>query len=169
MDPRLYLLSELRPFCRQQRPYYWNDVSWEDATFIRACELRMQRGDASGWDQFLDRLQCNYRLSCAILQYFEAAKLLRCDWERKCVSLADFPTGRPSLSDDDARKFLSALDYWQRDFGKSDAFSEPRKASAGEIRYIEEKPGLSGSARIGRVQFSKTQKTSTTRVASCNR
>jgi hypothetical protein len=35
----------------------------------------------------------------------------------------------------------------------------PANALAGEIMYIELKPGLAGPARIGRVRFSKTRKT----------
>ena len=40
-----------------------------------------------------------------------------------------------------------------------DAASDPQSKKLGEVMYIEEKPGLAGHARIGRVSFSHSRRT----------
>lgn len=73
--------------------------------------------------------------------------VLNRDWRSERMLLARPDAGvaphEPSLYRlEDAKRFLS-----------------PTSKSAGEIMYIELKPGLAGPARIGRVRFSKSRKT----------
>ena len=71
------------------------------------------------------------------------------------------------LLDERYREQITLAHYLEHAIPQTQRLSQPRDAktfiaptaqAAGEIRYIEMKPDLSGPARIGRVTFSKTRK-----------
>jgi hypothetical protein len=180
MDARLFILTHINDACRQMTLYDdWGSPSWTDGQFIRACVLRLERGDASAWSDFLDRLDSDRDLTLAVRSLLiDQFAVLEVPESHDVI--LNLPTDFEPLSIHDEKHFLHLLNVWGREpvavfpdpavhyapnfphlYKTEDPhkFIPPSKESRGEIMYIEMKPGLAGPARIGRVTFSKTRKT----------
>lgn len=67
MDAQLFILTHIDDACRQMTLYDdWGSPSWTDGQFVRACALRLERGDDSAWSDFLDRLDSDRQLTLAV-------------------------------------------------------------------------------------------------------
>jgi len=182
MNARLYILKQLDDECRQMAlDHELGSPSWGDGQFVRACTLRLQRGEASAWADFQQRIDSNRDFALAVRLILIERLVVRelFDTETEEIRLFLVTKNVVPLSFKDEKRFLNSLNVWERDqviyatslahwFPDSScayqtedrkAFLPPSKQSNGEIRYIEMKPGLRGPARIGRVTFSKTRKT----------
>jgi hypothetical protein len=161
MDPRLFILTQIYEDFRPLRLV--DDLgspSWSDWKFFRLCILRLKRneGDAA-WQEFLDRLRTSADLTGAVRStLFDLLVVYEVpDTDQMDLSL---PSHVTPLPDADKKQLLRLLDERDREQdAPANPFEPPRKASRGDIMYIEMKPGLQGPARIARVQFSKTRKT----------
>lgn len=153
--------------------------SWSDGQFVRACAVRLERGDNSVWSDFLNRLDSDRELTLAIRSLLIYQNAVPEVPESHDVKLT-IPTDVTPLSIQDENRFLHSLNVWEREpvavfpdpavhFAPNlpylyktedpNKFISPATESHGEIMYIEMKPGLAGPARIARVTFSKTRKT----------
>lgn len=137
------------------------DITWSDAQFVRACLLRCERGDLSGWKEFLSRLRSHAPFAIFILGWGEESDFfsreIRDDGSEQFV--VEDPRTTPAW-DAALREVVDAMRLTLRDAAP---LSGPTKRAAQELRYIELKGGLagglSGPARIGWVQLSRTGKT----------
>lgn len=180
MDARLFILTRINDACRQMTLHDdRGSPSWTDGQFIRACGLRLERGDASAWSDFLDRLDSDRALTLAVRSVLIGKCAVLQVPESHDVTL-NLPMDAEPLSIHDEKHFLHSLNIWDREpvavfpdpaahyapdyphlykVEDPNKFIPPSKESRGEIMYVEMKPGLAGPARIGRVTFSKTRKT----------
>lgn len=135
-------------------------VKWNEVQALRASVLRLERGDASGWHAFLNRVHDNPETAYAFrrvafdLGWAELGPIEgRPSLGRLVLRLPE--SEFPGLATSDLEQLRHSLD-----------FHEPKQADAtaqtcvpGTVMYLEEKPGLTGPARIGRVHFSASRKT----------
>jgi hypothetical protein len=159
MDARLYVLESLLAHCRQLPPNDLGDITWSDMSLIRACAIRFAHGDGTAWRTFLDRLRGDKDLAYSAKSFFESVGILNYDVVADRCKIGQFPAGIELLSPIDEAEFLEIMDYWGPVWNTATDFIEPKRPSAGEITYLEEKLDLTGPARIGLVRFSQTRKT----------
>ena len=178
MDARQFILTQIDEACRQLSLSDVGSPSWADGQFIRACTLRLDRADSSAWPEFVQRLKSNRNLAFAVRSILIDRSIVHEARETGEITLK-LPADAKQLSVKDEEQFRDSLNlYYEPVFqfadprvhyfpdnpdlyktGNPKKFMPPSNESRGEIMYIEMKPGLAGSARIGRVQFSKTRKT----------
>lgn len=153
MNAETYILQRLDAACRALDPNDLGDLDWNDGQLIRNCAERARRGDRSGWSEFTAYLGERRNLTFEIGRMFE-----QFGWSQYSLQddhrLLTLPPEFPSL-DDALRAELTAL--INPSFAVAD--EKPRSRKHESIMYIEEKPGLVGRARIGRVTRSATGKT----------
>jgi hypothetical protein len=178
MDTRLYILSLLHEtFSRADlNDSTWRGLpSWNDGQLFRAWTLRLERGDHSAWQEFLEQLRRSKDLTDIVRDQLAKRSLFAEDEEWR--PLLHLPPEVAPFSKSDEEEFLALLDRYERDQARFalpitaivpfrskenvNKFIPPRISSVSEIMYIEMKPdaGLAGPARIGRVTFSKTRRT----------
>ena len=178
MDPRLFILTLLDDACRERNLDDLSSPTWNDGQFIRTSTLRFQRNDDSAWQEFLQRLDGDGRLTWAVRSILVDHFVLNEVPGTNSIVL-NLPCNVTPLPDAETRSFLKLFRVWDRHhkvfphpfahfapdtpylYHTEDEkkFIPPAHESPGEIMYIEMKPGLTGPARIGRVRFSKTRKT----------
>lgn len=180
MDPRLFIVTQIHDACRQMTLHDddCGSPNWSDGQFFRACKLRLERDDASAWQEFVQRIDSDRDLAFDVRAILSDRNLLLEELDTNDVQL-NLPPEITPFSEAEEERFLALLNVWERDlkefphplthclpdephlYHTEDAkkFIPPSKKSSGEIMYIEMKPGLAGPARIGRVKFSKTRKT----------
>jgi hypothetical protein len=178
MEGQAYILTRISEALRNIRFYdLCGAPSWDDAQFIRSCKVRVNNGDSSGWQDFLNVLRSNEAVRQEVAKFLDDESILIDDWE-SVGRRVQLPSEITPLLRSDEQIFLQSLEpkipegriladlgtfyvqlpeLYHREH--PDRFIEPKKERAGQIMYIEMKPGLSGPARIGRVRFSKTRKT----------
>lgn len=155
MNARLAILDRMHSICREMDLGDMEDVRWEDGQFIRSCHLEMKRGDESAWARFLAYLRSHDNVAYWVRRVFENLGWCNCD------IIDDDPVWRftnraPALPDSDQADLIHILYVHRSD---AEPMQAPQRAGPGEIMYVEEKPGLSGHARIGRVRRSASGKT----------
>ncbi len=180
MDAQLFILTLVNDACREMKLHdNWRSPSWTDGQCIRACVLRLERGDASAWLEFQERLDSDRELTVAVRSILLERYAVFEVSETQEVTL-NLPPDIELFSIADEERFLRSLNVWDREplavfsdpsvrcapqyphlykTGKAEKFLAPSKKSHSEIMYIEMKSGLAGPARIGRVTFSNTRKT----------
>ena len=160
MNAKEAIVRELLRFTREEGS--WSCCSgfdWEDRVFLRTSIIRLQVGDHTAWDEFLNRLRNDDALARGTLEqmrqcgFFESPKA-------KHRWLADDVPGRSWVLPEDEKSALEQILLRAEDYPQP-AVQRPvrRRTSRSRIMYIEEKPGLAGHARIGRVTFSKSRAT----------
>ncbi len=155
MNARLALLDRLHAICRKMDLSYVGRIKWEDDRVIRSCLVEMRRGDASAWTRFLDYLRSHVDLAHGVRCILEdigwcAGDIIDDDLVWRLTDEA------PSLLDSDRDELLYLVFSHP---SEAEPMQAPSRESPGEIMYVEEKPGLSGRARIGRVRRSASGKT----------
>jgi hypothetical protein len=153
MDIRQFILERLDEACRSLDLDDLGDIKWNDAQLLRKCAIRVQRGDLSGWAEFLAHMKAHRRVAHGIICVFNDLGWAKYSFENQCLELT-LPHDCPPIDDDMEENLIELLSL---SFEIED--EKPRREKLGVIMYIEEKPGLAGHARIGRVAFSATRKT----------
>jgi hypothetical protein len=155
MNTKSLILEQLSESCRSLNriDLLIGDVKWDDVQLIRKCGIRAHRGDPMGWQDFITHLKTHHAVACGFIRIFEE------------LGWADYSieTGRmeltlpPELSGLDAASRNDLISFLNLSLQVED--EQPATQELGRIMYIEEKPGLAGHARIGRVTFSGSRKT----------
>jgi hypothetical protein len=157
MNAKRFILEQLDRLAQESDYGVLSKIQWEDAVVIRRCAQRMSRGDVSAWHEFLAYLRADRDCSRRFRATFRELTWATLDdksWSDDIV-LA-FPPTSPRLSDVEAEELTAALN------APAAIHEEPPKPESSKstaIKYIEEKNGLRGQARIGRVTFSASRKT----------
>lgn len=156
MITKLALLQQLDQFCRNSQLNDVGEIKWSDGQLVRSCTIRAERGDPAGWHTFLSHLQSNsnvaYGIRCAFLKLGLAT----------INAFEDSPSFQLSeilaLSIQEANELNAVLDPPQNVEipNKLPALKHTRHTM---VMFIEQKPGLTGHARIGRVTTSATRRT----------
>jgi hypothetical protein len=155
MDAKLGILKRLDEVCKARRLNDFGSVQWSDGQLLRACAIRAERGDDTAWGAFIQYLQQNRATAKGIDQLLRHLGWLFYSHEQERLQLA-LPYQFDPLSTSAVQQLLDVLG---RDRETNDAEPAPSNRGLGKIMYIEEKPGLTGRARIGRVTFSKSRQT----------
>jgi hypothetical protein len=159
MDARVFILSELRAFCRREPLRAgFGGFTWDDITFLRSCLIRLEHGDDSAWNDFTRRLDRYRELRSGVLNLLEDLGFFYFDPGTSQMRMGAFPLEIKPLTLHDADVLLQCLGH-EHSPDVVDELPDSGKTGRSEIMYIEAKPGLTGPARIGRVTFSKTGKT----------
>lgn len=147
------------------RSYFHRDLTraeavgmkWEDYDFLRESIIRMERGDRTVWANFISRLKACRTRRYAVQIMLREVELIEFDKHRERMV---FTSDAPDDHDEQCRSFLKLLTT-SFTFDGTGANPRPTKvrASRQRVMYIEQKPGLAGHARIGRVLFSKSGRT----------
>jgi hypothetical protein len=153
---KLALLQQLDQFCRNSGLNDVGDIQWADGQMVRSCTIRTKRGDSEGWRAFLSHLQSNcnaaYGIRRAFLKLGSATNTVidDCLTFQLCENLA--------LSIQEANELNAVLDCSQpfEIPNKLPALNHPQRTM---IMFIEQKPGLTGHAKIGRLTTSATRRT----------
>ena len=153
MDTQRLILERLDDTCGSLDLDDIGEIRWDDGQLVRKCAIRAQRGDPSGWHDFMSHVSTHRDVACGFIRIFENLGWAHYSVEEDCMKLT-LPSEFASI-DDATEKELTF--FLNPSFEIAD---ERRKSDKlGTIMYIEEKPGLAGHARIGRVTFSATRKT----------
>ena len=155
MDTQLAILKLIDESCRKLSLSDYGDIRWDHGQQVRSIVLRGERGDRNVWSEFLDMLRGD---SNAASGFYRLLGQLGLVWystfhEREMVSV---PNGMLPFTDEQEAEFLAAFEPQP---------NAPRPPShkpdpmAGDVMYVEWKPGLTGHARIGRVRKSGSGKT----------
>jgi hypothetical protein len=160
MNARQFILDQLDRIARESDYGVFCTFRWEDAVVIWRCSQRANRGDESAWGEFLDHLRADRNCARRLRE-----KLMELRWANTPADLCRaldgeidiiFPEEFPPLDTADIAALTTVLSSILR-VDDEPPSSEATKTTA--IKYIEEKNGLRGSARIGRVTFSASRKT----------
>ena len=155
MDTTVLILERLSESCRSLDPidFVIGDVTWDDAQLVRKCAIRAQRGDPTGWRDFISHVNTHRAVACGLIRMFESLGWADYSVEKDCMELT-LPGDFPPLERKAKEDLISFLNP-----SSEIANAQPQTGKRGSIMYIEQKPGLAGHARIGRVTFSATRKT----------
>ena len=153
MDTKQIILERLDNVCRSLDLDDVGDIQWDDGQLLRRCAIRAQRGDPSGWREFIAHLHLHHDVAIGFIRVFERLGWAAYSIENDCMELT-LPDDFATLDDATKKELISILNPILEVDDES-----PKVDTKGEIMYIEEKPGLAGHARIGRVTFSATRKT----------
>lgn len=154
MNTQQLILERLDETCRSLDLDDLGDIQWNDAQLLRKCALRAKLGDPTGWREFLAHVNANRRVAWGFINMFENLGWAKYSKEKKRTELA-LPQDYPQIDDDTKEALIAFLN--PQDESPTD--ESPTTEKLGIIMYIEEKPGLTGHARIGRVTMSATRKT----------
>ncbi|MFN8738698.1 MAG: hypothetical protein ACK5YR_02150 [Pirellula sp.] len=153
MNFRVELLQKINEHLRGLSLSDYTRVTWLDGKMIRDFSLRMKRGDGSVWVEFLDYVRSRPNLKSVIYGLLEqigwAQTTFDYDTSELSHSLAQSPLANRDQTD--LLKLFGPLPEPHDE--------RPKRDKPSKVMYIEEKPGLAGHARIGRVTFSKSWKT----------
>ena len=153
MNARLEFLEKLDEQCRQLELDSSGNMKWENGRAIRDFAVRLKRGDESAWQAFLDYLADRRELAWALFSLFERWEWLSAAIDQENEELV-YRIELPGLDEVDKSQLLKLLRATPE---TKDERPKPGKPS--KVMYIEEKPGLAGHARIGRVTFSESRRT----------
>ncbi|MHB8901753.1 MAG: hypothetical protein ACYC6Y_23605 [Thermoguttaceae bacterium] len=153
MDTKQLILERLDETCRSLDLDDLGDIRWNDAQVLRKCAIRAERGDLSGWDEFLAHVNAHRRVACGFIRMFENLGWAEYSIENECMELT-LPQEYPPIDDGTKEDLIAFLNP---SFEIKD--EKPKHEQPGVIMYIEEKRGLAGHAKIGRVTFSATRRT----------
>jgi hypothetical protein len=171
MDYRIRIIADLLSVMKQglTRSY---EFPWDEARLCRSYVLRLRRGDATAWQDFLARLAVDDWLAENVAWLLQAKDyIFRAEDGGPFYFQTDFdgdvrPEGMDELMKLVERMFradwtIRAYGFCPTEHGvlRSGAQPDQTGKSKSRILYIEAKPGLTGPGRIGRVRFSKTGKT----------
>jgi len=155
MDTKLIILKRLEEICRGSDLNDVGEIRWNDGQLLRSCTIRAERGDPNGWQTFIEHLQGQRDVAWGFRRVFEDLGWATYSPEHDRLLLT-LPDDLPALAESVAEQLVRVLDP-EPEFEETDP--APDSESLGTIMYIEEKPGLAGHARIGRVRFSASRKT----------
>lgn len=155
MDTKLIILKRLDEICRGNRLNDLGEIQWSDGQLLRSCTIRAERGDPNGWRSFIEHLQAHRDVAWGFRRILEELGWAAYSVEHDRLLLT-LPNDFPALTESVAAQLLNVLDP---ELESKDAEPSPHAESLGAIMYIEEKPGLAGHGRIGRVRFSASRKT----------
>ena len=153
---KLALLQQLDNFCRKSQLNDVGDIQWSDGQVVRYSTIRTERGDPDGWHTFLSHLQsnCNFAngIRCAFLNLRLATINVFDD------SMSFQLSHNLALSIREANELNAVLDPPQN-LEIQNKLPDLKHARHTMVMFIEQKPGLTGHARIGRVTTSATRRT----------
>ena len=158
MDTKLRILQQLDEICRALDLDDLGDIQWGDAQLLRKCTIRADRGDPTAWHDFIAHLSQHREVAYGFTRILEDLGWAACSVEMDRLELT-LPSDFLPLDDATHAQLTTLLNP---SFDTEDEKPTTEKLTAqkpGIIMYIEEKPGLAGHARIGRVTFSATRKT----------
>ena len=138
-ESRIGLVSALLQFVRDKKFAF----DWDDVTFLRVMLVRREHRDGAAWSDFANHLRNDLELAWALGIYLDEQGF-------------DFLAARANEDDECIRLLDESRTHWPRRPAES---TSPSRKSKSNIKYIEAKPGITGSGRIGRVSFSKSGKT----------
>jgi hypothetical protein len=154
MHTQRLILERLDDICRSlDLDSDFGEIRWDDGQLVRKCAIRAQRGDPIGWRVFMTHVNSHRDIACGFIRIFERIGWAKYSVEEKCMQL----TLPPEFAQIDDAVEAQLTCFLNPSFAITD--EPPRSDKVGTIMYIEEKPGLAGHARIGRVTFSATRKT----------
>lgn len=153
MDTQRLILEQLDHTCRSLHLEDVGEIRWDDGQLVRKCANRAQRGDPSGWRDFMAHVSTHPDVACGFIRIFKNLGWAHCSVDEDCMKLT-LPPEFPPI-DEATEKELTF--FLNPSFKIAD--ERPKSDKLGTIMYIEEKPGLANHARIGRVTFSATRKT----------
>ena len=153
MDTQRLILERLNDTCGSLDLDDVGEIRWDDGQLVRKCAIRAQRGDPSGWRDFMSHVSTHPDVACGFIRIFENLGWAHYSVEEDCLKLT-LPLGFPPIDDATEKELTCFLNPTIEI-----ADERPKIDKLGTIMYIEEKPGLAGHARIGRVTFSATRKT----------
>jgi len=153
MDTQHLILKRLDEICRQLDLDDVGEIQWDDGQLVRKCAILAQRGDPSGWRDFMSYVNSHRNVACGFIRIFENLGWTQYSVEDDCTKLT-LPEMFAPIDDATQRELTSFLNP-----SLEIEDDRPNCDKLGTIMYIEEKPGLTGHARIGRVTFSSTRKT----------
>ena len=152
METQRHILDRLSAICRSLDLDDLGEIQWADGQMIRKCAILAQRGDPSGWRDFLLHIQSHRKTAMGFTRLFESLGWAHYSIESDRLILT-LPKEFVPIDDATHDELLLALNP-SRDVEDEN----PSGEKPGKVMYIEEKPGLTGHARIGRVRFSGTGK-----------
>lgn len=155
MDTRLLILQKLDEICRSRDLDDIGDIQWEDGQLLRQCAISAERGDPNGWQKFISHLRTKRFVASGFVQVLDDLGWAEYSIEDDEMVLT-LPSEFSPLSKSDEKDLLEILNP---NFELENTLPNSRDEKLGVVMYIEEKPGLAGHARIGRVTFSSTRKT----------
>jgi len=153
MDFKSRMLERLYDESRSNSLDDAGELQWRVTQLMRNCAVRAGRGDPSGWDDFIAHLSRDTDVADWVFRLFRTLEWASYSVENDCVELT-LPVDWLPIASDVSKELVNFLNP---SFDGQDAMPDTRKP--GGVMYIEEKPGLTGHARIGRVTFSATRKT----------
>lgn len=153
METKRQILERLAEICSSRGLDDTGEIQWEDGKRVRSCAIRAQRGDPTGWQDFISHVTTNRNVGQGFIRILENLGWARYSVEDDCMKLT-LPAEFKPVDDATEKELITLLNP---SVETQDA--RPQNEKLGTIMYIEEKPGLAGHARIGRVTFSATRKT----------
>jgi len=162
MDAREWILSELRNYCRQHPARAELDgFTWEDTQFLRLAILRLQDGEDTAWQDFIQLLTDRPELASNVRWELERAGFIYHDPEKDVLMLGLFPPEVAPMPAADEDAFIRCFSFTSSKPEKPDQLPQPQQHARSRIMYLELKSGSGdrGNARIGRVTFSGSGKT----------
>lgn len=155
METKAAILKRLDDACRKMRLNDFGVIRWEHGQRIRAIALDAKRNDPNAWPAFLAMLRDDRELAGEFRQLLDELGIVRYSGHRNEATVTP-PEGTSPLSPGDEDSLLDVLDPLARSAEISIDHADSR---LGDVMYIEWKPGITGHARIGRVQKSGSGKT----------
>lgn len=164
MDAREFIIAEVRKFCCQEPlKAEFAGFTWDDNSFLRTCLIRLEHGDETAWSDFISRLLDRRSFASAVWSCLERYEYLIFDVDNDRPVPGLPPRHCPPEVDahfqDELESLMRAIESAREPSTREDEPPSSRNTGRTEIMYIEQKPGLIGPGRIGRVKFSKTGKT----------
>jgi hypothetical protein len=160
LDARTLILTELqRHFRSELAVAHVAGFTWDDHAFLRTSILRCEQGDASAWEDFLGHLSGRDSVIEALRQLLEARGWIWLDQDSNQLCMGALPPGILPLVREEAAALLQCLSLTEAESVAPDQSPAKLDKLRSVIMYIESKPDLTGSARIGRVTLSKTGRT----------
>lgn len=161
MDARELILKDLRNFCRYESLRAELDgFTWDDNTFLRTAIIRIQQGDATAWSDLVNRLAGRPKLAASVRWKLEDWGYLYYDFANDNLVVGLLPPETTAFTPDDSDALLSCLRDATITPDVPDEPPQRERNGRSQIMYVEYKgDGLTGPARIGRVNFSQSRKT----------
>ena len=155
MDTQLAILKLIDESCRKLSLSDCGEITWDHGQQIRSIVLRGERGERDVWSEFLDMLRGDSNAASGFYRLLGQLGVVRYSTyhEREVVTA---PNGMLPFTDEQETEFLAAFDT--QPYAPNTPSQKP-DPMAGEVVYVEWKPGLAGHARIGRVRKSGSGKT----------
>ncbi len=156
MEIHQLLLKRLDDHCRSLDLGSTRDIQWSDGQLIRRCAMLAERSDPAAGVIFCPHvnIRTNRNLSFAFIRIFEELGWATYSIAEDCLKLT-LPCEFGAI---DVATEREVIDFLNPNVVVENETPAPSD-QPGKIMYIEEKPGLAGHARIGRVKFSASRRT----------